>query len=197
MGSEAYTWVTKYRENLADALRAAREETFAAGKFLGAEDHPASIEEAVELDPDCGTGSLLEIVGVSATPDFLCASRLSREELLGFFGTERPTFEEIGKCSLFWESIDRGEARAVVLYEQGRPEKICFAAWTIDSSAAGSGSFEELEKTGRRRGGAESGSGPAKKGTGKSTWFARLGAILGFFRFRRKEESPGSAVSEE
>ena len=31
MGAEGYIWITKFKKNLADALQAAREETFASG----------------------------------------------------------------------------------------------------------------------------------------------------------------------
>ncbi len=143
MGAEAYTWITKYKEDLAEALENARQETFAAGKFLGAEDNPSTIEEAMEYDPEGGTGSLLEIMEVSETPELLCACWLPKNKLLEFFGTERPSFEEIKQCMPFWESFDRGEARAIVLYENDQPAKICFAAWTIDNMAVGNGSFED------------------------------------------------------
>lgn len=43
----------------------------------------------------------------------------------------------------FWASFDRGEARAITLYEKGQPARICFAGWTIDAPAAGNGSFED------------------------------------------------------
>ncbi len=139
MGAEAYTWVTKYKKNLAEALRAAREETFAAGKFIGADEHPATVEEAVELGAEAGTGSILDITGVSKCPELCSVCPLTSEELIEFFGTERPTFVQIEKCAPFWESFDRGEARAVTLYKNGKPSQICFAGWTIDVPAAGSG----------------------------------------------------------
>lgn len=145
MGAEAYCWITKYRKNLSDALDSARRETFVAGKFIGAEEYPATIEDAVARDPECGSGSLLDIVSVSDSPELLSVCGLSQDELQEFFGTERPSLTEIQKCALFWESFDRGEARAVTLYEGGKPIKICFAGWTIDAPAAGNGSFEEVK----------------------------------------------------
>ena len=33
MGAEGYIWITKFKKNLADALQAAREETFASGNL--------------------------------------------------------------------------------------------------------------------------------------------------------------------
>ena len=56
MGAEGYIWITKFKKNLADALQTAREETFASGKFFGADEHPASIEEAIGLGAESGTG---------------------------------------------------------------------------------------------------------------------------------------------
>ena len=143
MGAEGYIWITKFKKNLADALQAAREETFASGKFFGADEHPASIEEAIGLGAESGTGSLLDIVTVSEAPELCAVCPLSREELLEFFGSERPTIEQIEKSVSFWASFDRGEARAITLYEKGQPARICFAGWTIDAPAAGNGSFED------------------------------------------------------
>lgn len=145
MGAETYTWVTKYKKNLADALAAARMEVFASGKFIGAEEHPSSIEVAMEIDPESGTGSLLDIASVSEAPELCSVCQVSKKECVEFFGTERPTFAEIEKCMPFWESFDRGEARAVTLYENGKPALICFAGWTIDAPSAGSGSFEDVK----------------------------------------------------
>ena len=145
MGAEAYTWVTKYKKNLTDALAAARMEVFVSGKFFGAEEHPASIEKAIELGAESGTGSLLDIVTVSEAPEICAICPVSKVECVEFFGTERPTFAEIKKCMPFWESFDRGEARAITLYENGKPALICFADWTIDAPSAGSGSFEDAK----------------------------------------------------
>ncbi len=143
MGAEGYIWVTKYKKNLADALETARMEVFASGKFIGADEHPASIEKAIELGAESGTGSLLDIVTVSEAPEICAVCPVDTEELLEFFGTERPTIEQIEKSVSFWASFDRGEARAITLYEKDQPARICFAGWTIDAPAAGNGSFED------------------------------------------------------
>ena len=143
MGAEGYIWVTKYKKNLADALETARMEVFASGKFIGADKLPASIEKAIELGAESGTGSLLDIVTVSEAPEICAVCPVDTEELLEFFGTERPTIEQIEKSVSFWASFDRGEARAITLYEKGQPARICFAGWTIDAPAAGNGSFED------------------------------------------------------
>ena len=146
MGSEAYIWITKYDESLAKALKTAREEIFAAGKFLGAEKHPKSIEEALKYNPEEGTGSLLDIRNVSITPEFLCVNWLSSDELLEFFHTKHPKFEDVKGCQALWDSIGRGEARAITLFEKGKPAKICFAAYTIDSIAVGNRGGENEKK---------------------------------------------------
>jgi len=95
MGAEGYIWVTKYKKNLADALETARMEVFASGKFIGADEHPASIEKAIELGAESGTGSLLDIVTVSEAPEICAVCPVDTEELLKFFDTERPTIEQI------------------------------------------------------------------------------------------------------
>ena len=72
MGAEGYMWVTRYQKSLAKALDMARRETFAAGKFLGAEKKPVSIVAAMEEVAEEGTGSLLDIMRVSKIPE-LCS----------------------------------------------------------------------------------------------------------------------------
>ena len=69
----------------------------------------ASIEEAIGLGAESGTGSLLDIVTVSEAPELCAVCLLSREELLEFFGSERPTIEQIEKSVSFWASFDRGK----------------------------------------------------------------------------------------
>ena len=144
MGAENYMWVTRYQKSLAKALDMARRETFAAGKFLGAEKMPKSIAAAVEAAAKEGTGSLLDIIRVSKTPELCSVCPVSAKERKAFFGTEHPDGSEIADAMDFWESFDRGMARAVTLYEQGRPVKICFAGWTLDAPAMGNGSYEEV-----------------------------------------------------
>lgn len=146
MGAENYMWVTRYQKSLAKALDMARRETFAAGKFLGAEKMPKSIAAAVEAVAEEGTGSLLDIMRVSKTPELCSVCPVSAKERKTFFGTEHPDGSEIADAMDFWESFDRGMARAVTLYEQGRPVKICFAGWTLDAPAIGHGSYEEVDE---------------------------------------------------
>ena len=146
MGAENYMWVTRYQKSLAKALDMARRETFAAGKFLGAEKMPKSIAAAVEEAAEEGTGSLLDIMRVSKIPELCSVCTVSAKERKDFFGTEHPDGSEIADAMDFWESFDRGMARAVTLYEQGRPVKICFAGWTLDAPAIGHGSYEEVDE---------------------------------------------------
>ena len=163
MGSESYIWVTQYRKNLADALERARNEVFFSGKFIGAELNPATFQEALAHDPEGGTGSLLDIVSVGGPDDFCSVYELTGAELLHFFGTEQPSLDEIRNCAAFWESFDRGQARAIPLYENGRPAKICFAGWTIDTGAAGDGSYEDASSRKHQAGFAQMMKEKAKK----------------------------------
>ena len=145
MGAENYMWVTRYQRSLAKALDTARRETFAAGRFLGAEKKPSSIAAALEA-VEGDTGSLLDITGISKTPELCSVCSVSAKERKAFFGTEHPDGSEIADAMEFWESFDRGMARAVTLYEQGHPVKICFAGWTLDAPAMGNGSYEEVDE---------------------------------------------------
>ena len=149
MGADAYIWITNYDESLEKALKTAREETFAAGKYLGAEKHPISIEDALKYNPEGGTGSLLDIRSVSVTPEYLCVNWLSSDELIELFHTKSPKIKDIKECQILWDSIGRGEARAITLFEKGKPAKICFAAYTIDSIAIGNWDSENVKKSKR------------------------------------------------
>ena len=86
MGAENYMWVTRYQRSLAKALDTARRETFAAGKFLGAEKKPSSIAAALEA-AEGDTGSLLDITGISKTPELCSVCSVSAKVRKAFFGT--------------------------------------------------------------------------------------------------------------
>ena len=49
MGAEGYIWITKFKKNLADALQAAREETFASGRKKHS--HPGNFSARMNIQP--------------------------------------------------------------------------------------------------------------------------------------------------
>lgn len=73
---------------------------------------------------------------------FNTAFRLPSAELLALFGTEQPTREMIESVILdntnsdasgaFWDSIDRGTARYIIVYTKDQPGEIFFAGFSFD-----------------------------------------------------------------
>lgn len=73
---------------------------------------------------------------------FHTAFPLSPAELLNLFGTEQPTHEMIESIILgnaeseasddFWDSIDRGTARYIIVYANNQPSEIFFIGYSFD-----------------------------------------------------------------
>lgn len=112
--------------------------------------HP-SIEAAIEAADASGTGSILDIQTISDTPQLLTACPLSTAETQALFGTERPTRSLVEGILIFdeetpshwdatgysieedfWDTIDRGSCRYIVVYEDDAPTEIFFVGFSID-----------------------------------------------------------------
>ncbi|MCC5636868.1 hypothetical protein LC593_13565 [Nostoc sp. CHAB 5844] len=73
---------------------------------------------------------------------FNTAFPLNPAELITLFGTEQPTHEMIESVILgntnsdaaekFWDSIDRGSARYIIVYAENQPSEIFFAGYSFD-----------------------------------------------------------------
>jgi hypothetical protein len=104
----------------------------------------ASIEEAMEAGDASGTGSILDIAQITPDPDYAAACALSDDTLVAIFGTSQPNrslLEDVlikhgssasGAVDEFWESIDRGQARYIVVYADGGPDEIFFVGYSWD-----------------------------------------------------------------
>lgn len=132
MGAEPYDYTVPYETDIQSALEKLRAAVFERGEFNGAEFGPTTPEEALEMAEEEGTGSILDIMQVSDKPDFGCAAPLSPTELQRYFGTEKPTQVDIKNSDVFWEDIERGHCRYVVLYEGDDPIQIHFAGYSFD-----------------------------------------------------------------
>ena len=132
MGAEPYEYFVPYQANFQAALDQLRAQVFASGQYNGAELHPTSPEEALELADADGTASILDIQEIADEPDFCCAAPLSSDELVEFFGTEKPSRADLGQGDGLWEHLERGQARYVVLYEGERPSELYFAGYSFD-----------------------------------------------------------------
>jgi hypothetical protein len=132
MGAEPWSNFTKYDANIQRALENLRNEVFESGEYRYAEEGPTSIEEALEFADADGTASVLDIMQISAAPDFCCAAPFSPSELRNYFGSDRPTHADIEAAEEYWEDMQRGQARYAVVYEAGQPAELYFAGYSFD-----------------------------------------------------------------
>lgn len=121
--------------------------------------HP-SIEEALSASDVDGTRSILDIYRVANEPcplsreefeaavldgsnpeilgEMFCTSfPLSSDELHALFSTEKPTREVLeagiwSESSFFWDVIDRGTGRHIIVYEGDQASEIFFAGYSFD-----------------------------------------------------------------
>jgi hypothetical protein len=76
--------------------------------------------------------------------DLFCTTfPLSTDELTRLFGTDRPTHDVVEAVLVsfeqneedgdqFWESIDRGTGRHIIVYEGDMPVEIFFSGYSFD-----------------------------------------------------------------
>ena len=107
-------------------------QVFRTGKFRGAEMNPSSPEKALANMAENGTASILDISRISAQPDYHCAAPLSTSEVEHYFGTDKPTVEMVQACDELWETMERGQARYVIVYEGESPVKLMFIGYSFD-----------------------------------------------------------------
>jgi hypothetical protein len=132
MGADPYAYFVPYQANVQAALNKLRTDVFASGEFNGAEFGPATPEEALEMTDADGTASILDIQRISDEPDFFCAAPFSPAKLRQYFGTDRPTREDIEQGDAYWDDLERGQARYVVVYEGNQPSQLYFAGYSFD-----------------------------------------------------------------
>jgi hypothetical protein len=132
MGGEPWSCFTEHDANTQRALDRLRNEEFTAGRFRYAEENPSTIEEALEIADADGTASILDIERISDEPDFGCAAPFSAKELIQFFGTEKPTRDDVEQAEDYWDDIERGQARYAVVFADGKPSEIYFAGYSYD-----------------------------------------------------------------
>jgi len=149
MGGHAYWYTVDYQEDVEAALDALRTREFLAGRYNPVIRYPgrllpigpdspapgpahASIDEALEASDSDGTRSILDISSVSDEPDFCASCALSDEELIRIFGTTVPTVDQVRNCGAFWDSLERGQARHIVIRSSDGPNLIFFAGYSFD-----------------------------------------------------------------
>jgi hypothetical protein len=105
----------------------------------------ASIDEAMDAAMESGTRSILDISQITSQPDFSAACPLDADDLTTLFGTTEPTRAIIERVlvqgerafdgdpyELFWDQIERGQARYIIAYDGAKPSEIFFAGMSWD-----------------------------------------------------------------
>ena len=167
MGADFYGYYVPYQEDKNKALQELRLREFEAGRYRAAlaehdisdvydpdkspimddvANEPApgkihdSIEEALEDEwaQEEGTASILDLQEVSDRKDMCVAHLPTKEELIEYFGTERPNREQIEEG--VWEYSDyladligvRGIGFCVTVYKDEAASELFFGGWSID-----------------------------------------------------------------
>jgi hypothetical protein len=132
VGAHAYQYTVPYEPDIQAALEKLRRRVFESKQFNGARFNPPTPEAAFELSGADGTRSILDISRISFRPDYCCAAPLTPSELEHYFGTAKPTEAMVRESADFWEDLERGMARYVILYEGDEPSEIYFAGYSFD-----------------------------------------------------------------
>jgi hypothetical protein len=132
LGAEPYEYTVPYEPDLQSALEKLRRRVFESKEFNGAEFDPPTPEAAFELTEADGTRSILDISHISERPEFCAAAPFSPQELERYFGTQKPTEAMVRESNDFWEDLERGMARYVILYDGDEPKGIYFAGYSFD-----------------------------------------------------------------
>jgi hypothetical protein len=132
MGAEPYQYIVDYEDDIQSALDKLRKKVFSSGEYYKSEMKPKTIEEAFRNGMDVGTRSILDIKQVADEPDYECTSPFDEEELFDYFGTDKPSLETVESNMDFWDIIERGMSRYIIIYENDKLSKIFFAGYSYD-----------------------------------------------------------------
>lgn len=149
MGAEPYWYYEKYQADINAALQSLRQREFKAGRYAPVTEFPAklfplgpkppapgakhaSIDAARQAAGEDGTRSILDLDHVSKQPEFGAVSPLSESILQNMYGTAKPTRAMVENNMDFLEDVQRGHGVYLVLYQDGKPDGICFAGYSYD-----------------------------------------------------------------
>ena len=147
MGGHAWFYFVDYEPDIDSALQKLREREFRAGRynpvtwfpeFPVGPDSPApgaqhaSIDEALEEADADGTRSILDMMRIADEPDYFACTPMPQEDLIEFFGTDKPTHEMIKANNELFDALERGQGVYVVVYKDDEPSEIFFAGYSFD-----------------------------------------------------------------
>jgi hypothetical protein len=132
MGASGWKYFVPYQADIGQALLDLRNEVFRSGQYykLNPDREPVTIEELLEMNGEQGTHSILDIFMVAAHLDYGMAAPLSRDELIRYFGTDRPTRTEVEDNPAALDDIQTRRGRwlgsYIIIHEGGAPSEILF-----------------------------------------------------------------------
>lgn len=147
MGGHPWFYFVEHEPDIEAALQKLREREFQAGRYNPVIDFPefpvtaqspapgaghASMEEAFEDADADGTRSILDMMSVSATPDYCAVAPLPEEDLINLFGTDKPTREMIEESDELYGTLERGQGVYIIVYKDDQPSEIFFAGYSFD-----------------------------------------------------------------
>jgi hypothetical protein len=159
MGADPYFYYVSYEEDKNNALQVLRQREFESGRYYPVmegwdipypiddlEDAPSpgkqhkTIEEIWEdeLIWESGTYSILDIKKLSNELAYDSAYVISNDELIKYFGTDKPTREIIDeKVWDYWEYVSdcigvRGVGLCITAYKDDMPTELYFGGYSYD-----------------------------------------------------------------
>ena len=147
MGAQPYWYFTEYDLDVDAALQSLRRREFDAGRYNpvlrfikfpidSASPSPraqhSSIEQAREAAGADGTRSILDIESVGEIPDFGTAAPIDQTTLVDLYDTTQPTREMLESDPALFDHVERGEARYVIVYQDGQPNELLFLGYSYD-----------------------------------------------------------------
>jgi hypothetical protein len=94
---------------------------------------PETIEELLEMVAEDGTHSILDIEHTGPRREFGVAAPMPPRRVAQFFGTDRPTHEQVEENWLdASEELDRWQAYYVTIYRDGEPHEYAFIGCSGD-----------------------------------------------------------------
>lgn len=148
MGASPYFYAVDYETDANVALQKLRTREFLAGRYNPVEMFPdfpvnenspapgaqhTSIEEAIEDADADGTRSILDLSETGDKAEFGTAARLSSEDSIAIFGTDKPSVAEVEEnLGELLAAIERGQGVYFTIYENEKPSKLFFAGYSYD-----------------------------------------------------------------
>jgi hypothetical protein len=144
MGASEWYYFVPYQEDVSQAFQELRLKIFAEGDYYEGwygpdPDSPPlkSIEDLIERQGTEGTHSILDIERIDAEPGFGVITPLSEEDILGMFGTNKPSRKLVEEFFApdDWDAGDycnRWEGVYLVMYKDEEPDEILFVGFSGD-----------------------------------------------------------------